>query len=339
MTSQQRPQRPHPPQRPVQDECRIFGTKPQLFVQLSFGVSWSDRHIPQTHTISYTSKSLKTARTSGHFPRQDPSHHQHRRHDASQLQHRDDWRPYRADHDRQRGRPCGNSRSRHPGPPPPPGNSRLEDPRGATNERGSSAPPPIHNSAWDDEEGGPSATLFPRPGRTTTAPSHAQKILPANPASFRLGEDGLPWSVPAWPYDSEGNDDIDSEQSHAALTTTAISPSPPGRRHREDSVRARELASLSTAMVTVDNGFENQWWNQGQRESIARLPLEDPEDDIRPMSMADAALLSAAEPYSPNSEGTHNLVSPLSDFGPNFDYPRALHRSTSIRSDELWMGS
>lgn len=31
--------------------------------------------------------------------------------------------------------------------------------------------------------------------------------------------------------------------------------------------RAREMETLATAMMTVDNGFEDQWWYQGHRLS------------------------------------------------------------------------
>ncbi|KAI3328617.1 hypothetical protein F4824DRAFT_404126 [Ustulina deusta] len=338
---------PPPAQMPVQDERNSLG-KPQLFVQLTFGVSWSDRHIPRTHTLSYTSKHLKQARNSGHFPRQEPGH-QHRRQDPAQRQHRGEWHHHR-DPDRPRGR-ANHSRPRHhhgtSSPPREPRELReprepRADERRTSNERGSSAPPTVHDSPWGDEEeeGGPSATLFPRSARTARNAPHVGKDLPTNPARFRLGEDGLPWSASAWPFDPDG----DEEEPPFANLPTTLPLSPPNRRHSEDPQRARELESLSTAMVTVDNGFENQWWNQGERESTAWLPSGSAEEDVRPMSMADAVLLSAAEPpsgvetYSPNSESFRDLVSPLSDFSPSFNISSPLQRSNSTRSDELWMG-
>ncbi|KAI1165285.1 hypothetical protein F5B18DRAFT_175369 [Nemania serpens] len=329
-----RHQQPHPGQRSIPSERNSLG-KPQLFVQLSFGLSWSDRHIPQTHTLGYTSKHLKNARNSGHFPRQESdSCHQHRRQDPLQhRQHRGE-RQHHRDQERPRGR-VGHSRSYHSGTLSPP-----REPRSGS-RRGSSAPPPVHGSLWGDEEGGPSATLFPRPARAGRNPPHVWKDLPTNPGRFRLGEDGLPWSAWAWPFNSDGDDD---EPPFANLPTT-LPLSPPSRPRSEDPQRVRELESLSTAMVTVDNGFENQWWNQGTREPTTQLSPIAPEDDVHPMSTADAILLSAAEPpsgvetYSPNDESFRGLVSPLSDFSPGFSISNLLQRSSSTGSDELWMNN
>ncbi|KAI1365088.1 hypothetical protein F5Y08DRAFT_338964 [Xylaria arbuscula] len=311
-------QDPLPAQRSLENERNSLG-RPQLFVQLSFGVSWSDRHVPRTHTLSYTSKHLKHARNSGHFPRQAAG----------------EWHHHR-DHERPRGRPS-QPRLRHPATLSPPRDARS-DSRRAGNERGSSAPPVVHDDPWSDDEGGPSATLFPRPARTTRNPPHLWKDLPTNPARYRLGEDGLPWSS-AEPYDQDENE----EEPPFANVPTTLPLSPPNRRHSEDPQRVRDLESLSTAMVTVDNGFENQWWNQGDRETTAHVRPRSAEEEVRPMSMADAVLLSAAEPpsgvetYSPISGSFRDLVSPLSDFSPCFNNS-SLHRSSSTRSDELWMG-
>ncbi|KAI1194320.1 hypothetical protein F5X97DRAFT_280613 [Nemania serpens] len=329
-----RHQQPHPGQRPIPNERNSLG-KPQLFVQLSFGVSWSDRHIPRTHTLSYTSKHLKNARNSGHFPRQDSEPcHQNRRQDPLHRQNRSERH--------HQERPCGRGVhcSHYPGTLSPPREPRSES-RRRKNERGSSAPPAAHDSPWGDEGGGLSATLFPRPARTTRNPPHIWKDLPTNPERFRLGEDGLPWSAWTWPFGSDGDDD---EPPFANLPTT-LPLSPPSRPRSEDPQRVRELEALSTAMVTVDNGFENQWWNQGTLEPTARASPIAHEDDVHPMSTADALLLSAAEPpsgvetYSPNSETFRGLVSPLSDFSPGFSNSNPMQRSGSTGSDELWMGS
>ncbi|KAI0474264.1 hypothetical protein F4859DRAFT_84143 [Xylaria cf. heliscus] len=332
MTGHQQPH-PHPGQKSVENERNPLG-RPQLFVQLSWGVSWSDRYVPRTHTLSYTSKHLKEARNSGNFPRQEP-YHQHRRPDSPQRQHH-------RDHERAHGR-SGNSRPHHLMVQSARRESRSES-RRASNERGSSAPPPIiHDGPWDDEEGGPSATLFPRPARATWNPPHVWKDLPTNPARFRLGEDGLPWSATAWPFDADGDED---EPPFANLPTT-LPLSPPNRRHSDDPQKVKDLESLSSAMVTVDNGFENQWWNQGPREPTAWVPADsaddDDDEDERPLSAADAILLSAAEPpsgvetYSPVSGSFRDLVSPLSDTGPSFNISSPLQRSSTSRSDELWM--
>ncbi|KAI0458985.1 hypothetical protein F5B21DRAFT_373944 [Xylaria acuta] len=317
-------QQPHPGQKPVENERNSLG-KPQLFVQLSWGVSWSDRYIPRTHTLSYTSKHLKDARNSGHFPRHEP-YHQHRRQDSPQRQHH-------RDHERPHGRALIHPRTLSPR------RQSRSDSRRPNNERGSSAPPVIHDGPWSDEEGGPSATLFPRPARATRNPPHVWKDLPTNPARFRLGEDGLPWSSSAWPFDADADE---GEPPFANLPTT-LPLSPPNRRHSDDPQKVKDLESLSSAMVTVDNGFENQWWNQGTREPTAWFPPDSAEEDVRPLSTADAILLSAAEPpsgvetYSPIGGSFRDLVSPLSDSSPGFNISSPLQRSNSTRSDELWM--
>lgn len=365
-------QQAHPGQKSVSNERHSLG-RPQLFVQLTFGVSWSERYIPQTHTLTYTSKNLKNARNSGHFPRQQETYPQHRRQDPAQRQHRGESRGERQQqqqqqqqqHCRDYERPRGRI-----GPQPRP------DSRRAHIDRGSSAPPPVaHDSTWDeDDQGGPSATLFPRPARMTRNATDIWSDVPTNPAHFRLGEDGLPWSVAAWPFDAldgdDNDDDDDDDDGHedregnkeeppfANLPTTL--PLSPPRRFcsevvSEDPQRVRELASLSTAMVTVDNGFENQWWNQGTRVSTPWFAPDSPEEEekpeeeeeeeeeVRPLSTTDAMLLSAAEPpsametYSPASASFHDLISPLSDFGPSFNISSPLQRSPSTRSDELWM--
>ncbi|KAI2634549.1 hypothetical protein GGS21DRAFT_518323 [Xylaria nigripes] len=345
-------QRPPPsPQKPVQNEHNAF-YKPQLFLQLSFGVSWSDRRPPQTHTISYASKNLKSAGDTGPPPCQQPSSHQHRRHSSSQLQHRED---------RPRRRHRNTSRSRAVLPISLPDRSRLAVSRGAANDRGCSAPPSIHDSVWDGEEEGPSATLFSRPARISRNPPSIWKDLPATPSKFRLGEDGLPWSTSTPPYYAVDNDTKENKSRFANIPTVLpiVPPSPANRSHREDPLRVKELESLSMAMVTVDNGFENQWWNQGQRQSFVWTPSKSDEDDVhdfppddappndtRPMNMDDAALLSAIDSYNPTSSDDYisDLISPLSDAGPDlrlspdFISPISLQRSGSILSDELWMG-
>lgn len=83
------------------------------------------------------------------------------------------------------------------------------------------------------------------------------KALPATPAQFRLGEEGMPWSPLAFPMESGDADD--------ALATRDSAPEfAPGLDDREKG-RAWEMESLAAAMMTVDNGFEDQWWYQGPR--------------------------------------------------------------------------
>lgn len=326
----------HQGQKPIPNERNSLG-RPQLFVELSFGVSWSDRHMPQMHTLSYTSKNLKAARDSGHFPRQALPSQPHRQPYRGERHHREHERPH--------SRP---SHLRLPRPTvaqPPPREPRSSA-RRATTERGSSEPPPVQPSLWDGgmegEDGRPSATLFNRPARATMNFPAIRKDVPTNPARFRLGADGLPWSVSAWPLDSE--DDEEENAPPFANMPTVVPLYPANRSRSEDPQRVEELESLSMAMLTIDNGFENQWWNQGQREPVAWFPLRPDEHDAHHLSLDDAALLSAAEPpsgvdtYSAHPESFRGIVSPLSDFSPTFSIPLTLQRSATSRSDELWMG-
>ncbi|KAF3763062.1 hypothetical protein M406DRAFT_356926, partial [Cryphonectria parasitica EP155] len=39
----------------------------------------------------------------------------------------------------------------------------------------------------------------------------------------------------------------------------------------DDPARRHELEALGHAMMTVDNGFENQWWNQGERKHLTAV--------------------------------------------------------------------
>ncbi|OTA65919.1 hypothetical protein K449DRAFT_431381 [Hypoxylon sp. EC38] len=342
-------------------------SKPQIFVQLAFGVSWSQRHTPQTHTLTYMSRNLKSARDSGNFPRQVPPpntnflipesrqhrsrehsgrHHQERqqtRHHHQQSrgviqtrEHREHGRP----RDRSGDQPSEQLRAR------PRIGSRGEG-RGSMYERGRSAPPPFNDSPWDIHTASGS-TLFPSRVQASAEQPQAWKALPAPPSQYRLGEDGLPWSAWAWPADTEGDDDVSLTPYANNPITVPLSTERP---RSEDLERARELESLSTAMMTVDNGFENQWWYQGHREAVEPWwPQEAGEeaDDVGVLTTAEALLLSASEPTMQTMGGQPTedelahlaaLVSPISDTSsPAQSFSRPLYRSLTTRSEELWMG-
>ncbi|KAI1501545.1 hypothetical protein F5X99DRAFT_382263 [Biscogniauxia marginata] len=335
------------PQYPIQNE-RTNLSKPQIFVQLSFGVSWSERHAPRSHTVTYMSRNLKNAREAGNFPRQvppsttnflDASDSHHHRHHSQQNNHRhhhhQQSRP--RDHERPRRRPSDPARE-YLRPSPPSGDLPVET-RGVSHERGRSAPPPLNDSPWDTHPG-TSATLFPHPAQASRDQPQVWKALPTAPSQFRLGEDGLPWSAWAWPSDPEGRDD----EPPYANNPTAVAPGSE-EPHSDDPERVRELESLSTAMMTVDNGFENQWWYQGPREVTSWWPPNEEDHDTRPLSMAEAMLLSASEPPGAimdfdedHDADARGIVSPLSDWSPpSQSYPAHLQRSLTTRSEELWL--
>ena len=122
--------------------------------------------------------------------------------------------------------------------------------------------------------------------------------------------------------------------------------SPPHRV--EETERVRELEALGSAMMTVDNGFENQWWNQGERQSMptALHPPPTTQDQVREqmaLGWAMAHLPPGAEGDSISFENAEHgqgslanmVVSPVSSYsGPSLQ--PGLSRSLSTRSDELW---
>ncbi|KAI1760901.1 hypothetical protein GGR53DRAFT_469842 [Hypoxylon sp. FL1150] len=355
--------------RPIPDE-RSNLTKPQIFVQLAFGVSWSQRHTPQTHTLTYMSRNLKNARDSGNFPRQVPAPNtnfldvpEHQK--QEQRQHRSREQASRHHQHRQQNRAHHHNQQSHAlaqSQPREHGRSRAQineqpseqlrvrprrasrgEARGTLHGRGRSAPPPFNDSPWDVRHASGS-TLLPQRGSGES--SQAFKALPAPPSQYRLGEDGLPWSAWAWPGDALDGDD-NGDAPYANNPTTVLL-STERLRSEEDPERVRELESLSTAMMTVDNGFESQWWYQGPRESVETWwpqEAEDEEmDDARTLTTAEALLLSNSEPPSAveySSEplaSFQDMVSPISDASsPTQSFRGPRHRSLTTRSEELWL--
>ncbi|KAJ3511132.1 hypothetical protein NM208_g15461 [Fusarium decemcellulare] len=133
-----------------------------------------------------------------------------------------------------------------------------------SHERGKSAPPPFNSSPWDvanNAQGEPSTW----------------KALPTTPNKYRLGEDDMPWDTWNFPmgYNDEAGDDNERDESRsrpreASLRATWGPEYPPESSRRFDTDdrakgAARDIQSLATALMTVDNGFEDQWWYQGPR--------------------------------------------------------------------------
>ncbi|KAL2877496.1 hypothetical protein SGCOL_007240 [Colletotrichum sp. CLE4] len=151
--------------------------------------------------------------------------------------------------------------------------SRQESRSSSSHERGSSAPPPWNDSPWDAEPDALGSSALPRQRpRAQNAPDY-WKALPEVPSRFRLGEDEMPWSASSWPGEfgmpdeSEVVDDYSSELS-MKFRDVSLTNATPMPRERGDDGRRHDLEALSAAMVTVDNGFENQWWYQGERQQI-----------------------------------------------------------------------
>ncbi|KAK3906253.1 hypothetical protein C8A05DRAFT_29888 [Staphylotrichum tortipilum] len=124
--------------------------------------------------------------------------------------------------------------------------------------------------------------------------------------------------------------------------------------------RARELGALSAAMMTVDNGFETQWWYQGTRASVAVDADPGPDHQHPDPGTPDGTVESPVHRWSagptvysamddevlesPVGEGTlrramTGFVSPMTEaaFSPAPQEPAGLlMRSMSTRSEELW---
>lgn len=203
--------------------------------------------------------------------------------------------------------------------------------------------------------------------------SDVWKDLPEVPTRFRLGEEGMPWESWTFPMGWEpfmdpdpllqppsSHASPDPQYSQTAPRPTEDEPTSPTvvkiespvespRYRREDPERVRELEALGSAMMTVDNGFENQWWNSGERQPMATALYPPPttHDHVREQlalgwAMAhvpqDTSTIGAVSVVSGEpGTGTLNnvLVSPVSSYnGP--DIQPGLSRTLSTRSDELW---
>lgn len=223
----------------------------------------------------------------------------------------------------------------------------------SSHERGSSAPPPFNDSPWDAEPEPMMASALPRGSRPNDSRPQIWKALPATPNQFRLGEDALPWTSWTFPlgHIEDGEDESDADQT-SSRRQSEYAPESSRRRERDDCDRGRtrEMQSLAAAMLTVDNGFEDQWWYQGPRlvtiagdllspASYTQSPPrgsgvgwaianEDREDvDNWQDSLADdTPRLSVAE-----------MISPMSDFPSPISSYQGLRRSLTTRSDELHM--
>jgi hypothetical protein len=110
-------------------------------------------------------------------------------------------------------------------------------------------------------------------------------------------------------------------------------------------------------MMTIDNGFEDQWWNQGERQPMATLagdlitsPPVAPPQHGQPhlsssLSMHDFASATlgwtSALPQGAADERlafatANNIVSPMTEYGSPAPAYTGLNRTMSTRSEELW---
>lgn len=411
--------------------------KPQVFVKVEFGVSWTGQHPPRQRGFQYKSRALRERNPD--FPRHVPApttnylaassvqpfppnhpipqfYFQH----APQLQEqqsnvsqsrnqpRGSQPPYNSStsfllpepHEPARGR----SRYLEAVPEPPPlgpcPGQQCTPSSGGRHERGSSAPPPLSDNHWDVVQQSSSAQCTAGPSIQPTAaeerPSDVWKELPEVPTRFRLGEDDMPWEGtwtfpmgfepflepdpylrpesahssrrPSSPQHTIERSRTFPEQSGSPGFTDARSSVFQSPARGDDPARRRDLEALGSAMMTVDNGFENQWWNQderGERRQLAvvqpppateeqveermalgwvgaLLPGTAPGDILNARRMSLVGGRGGESVFTPESSvggggRSYNnmVVSPVSTYsGPVSN----LSRSMSTRSDELCFG-
>jgi hypothetical protein len=113
-------------------------------------------------------------------------------------------------------------------------------------------------------------------------------------------------------------------------------------RQTAQTSNSRELEDLQAAMMTVDNGFEDQWWHQGPKQTTADMATL-AGDLALSASMRDSITAGPLPPGWTHEEpqssttsagGMHGLVSPISEY--NYPNTSRLNRSLTTRSDELF---
>jgi hypothetical protein len=341
---------------------------PQFYLHVEFGVSWNKK--PATnHEVTYRSKGFRER--APNFPRQVPAPNTNylaaiHGFDQRQARVRQSRALQPRSHPHPIPHPNPNVQNHQmqeyyqvPGRPHPPAAAQQtrqarSESRG-NQERGRSAPPPIGDNPWDQN--------YARNRDSTQTQGNQWKALPAEPSQFRLGEGGQPWSAWSMPleYQGEGSEgrsegsrgrERQRQETAYALSSTldgpVLTPEPDMvLRRDQETGRTRELGALSAAMMTVDNGFEQQWWFQGPRHSVEgpdRLAstLQHPFSASSPELVMSGHSGDGFDEHdhdhdrnSSNAGGT--LVSPLSaSEGSPIPTFQSLHRSRSTRSEELF---
>ncbi|KAB5526267.1 hypothetical protein GE09DRAFT_466955 [Coniochaeta sp. 2T2.1] len=353
--------------------------RPQVYVHVEFGVSLTGDQPPRNHEVTYRSRAMRERQPP--FPRQVPAPNTNYLFNAPppqqhlQLVRPQQHPPVPYDWEMFHG---------YYAPPlPPPGirhegdtderRSSRSDSR-SSHERGRSAPPPVGSNPWDvsvSQAQQQAAAAYQQGsssnGQSSRQPPEVWKALPEVPTRYRLGEDSLPWgawSVP-YGYDPEAHPQDDEHPPRPATATASTSgsnvasatsptevsvfspgPSGPGFRPDADPGRVQELGALGAALMTVDNGFENQWWHQGQREVVATgdvvgETIQSPQRFSRNSlgwAVASTSSRGGAAFDRTLSFASTDVVSPLPAYvSPDSAVVReGLTRSLSTRSDELF---
>ncbi|KAL2179479.1 uncharacterized protein P884DRAFT_195195 [Thermothelomyces heterothallicus CBS 202.75] len=336
---------------------------PEIYLHLEFRLSWGGKKQQSHKGRQFTFRSRGSKERSPAFPRQVPAPNTNYLadiHDFEQRQSRLREMRQNANPNRHhqmqeyyQGIQSGNHLQvpiiREPERP------TRADARPSSHERGRSAPPPLGENPWDvsvaPDLAARNSDMPPANRRTTEI---RRKPLPTPPSQFRLGEGGQPWSAWSLPdgYDPEtdpkndedarGYEDLpavappaDRNSTTFATNPTMVSTFSPGPATLPDpGSSARELGALSAAMMTVDNGFESQWWYQGRRDTV----MGTDEDRLAPHHRWSTGPMSATATPVDTPQLPAGVVSPLSDaaFSPAQVPASLLQRTLSTRSEELW---
>ncbi|KAM0278415.1 hypothetical protein ACHAQH_005170 [Verticillium albo-atrum] len=182
----------------------------------------------------------------------------------------------------------------------------------------------------------------------------------------QFANDGPAWSSLSWP-EEYGFPDPESDPDNALRGDEAGPDYSRGRTVSAHKIPVnsspepgKAFEDLSYAMLTVDNGFEGQWWYQGKRHFLGRQlesgEIFTPPVHFNPDPLSSTSLLSSlmevrtpayiiarcsvTASYDPVPSHYGSIVSPVSTTtSPWPDSPRSimrLQRTTSTRSDELF---
>jgi hypothetical protein len=197
--------------------------------------------------------------------------------------------------------------------------------RSSSHSRGRSAPPPINDSPWDAEPEPMAATALP--SRRKPVPRQdpdADKASSGSQVSLASNLTSGPFWSYAWDYFDNNGD------SNLTPRRTAVPEHEPSHRGDDarEQVRVRDIESLASALMTVDNGFEDQWWYQGPRYINAAGDLGPPVPARRGSTASDSGhIISTIDEsnlrldFSPTDRPRHSgefvsisdIVSPISD--------------------------
>ncbi|KAG9234239.1 hypothetical protein BJ875DRAFT_376913 [Amylocarpus encephaloides] len=209
---------------------------PGVFVNVEFGVSFSPKDPPHMASMKYTSRNMqeRMLRRQQEELRCLGTH--------SRVSGWQEWERRQQREQQQRQRRDEQERPR-----------RLGVSEQGHRERGVSAPP---SAATWNQIVSPVSPLSTFRNSIATLESR-DRPLPPVPSRFRLGDDDMPWSMPAW-YRSQ-----EPEQTASAMGGIDFELSQMPRGREEDPQRVRELEDLHQAMMTVDSldsvDLDDEW--------------------------------------------------------------------------------